>query len=211
MMTPQEAESRVFSKASFGGGYNMAQVDAFLDEILADYAVLYRDNSAMKGKMKVLVDKVEEYRSTEDAMRQALITAQNTAKSIVSSAEEQTKEAMDLVRSKADEKMAEIQAEVRNEELRLVAARQSTMEYVERLKELYTKEMEYISSLSEAINSVDSQPAQPADPVEEIKDRVSDIIAETEKKVQTMQKPEEDESATLVFDRLQFGKDYQLV
>ena len=34
--------------------------------------------------MKVLVDKVEEYRSTEDAMRKALLTAQKMADDMVS-------------------------------------------------------------------------------------------------------------------------------
>ena len=33
----------------------------------------------MKSKMKVLVEKVEEYRATEDAMRKALMTAQRMA------------------------------------------------------------------------------------------------------------------------------------
>ena len=33
MLTPQEAESHVFPKASFGG-YNMLQVDNFLDSLI---------------------------------------------------------------------------------------------------------------------------------------------------------------------------------
>ncbi len=209
MMTPQEAESRVFSKASFGGGYNMAQVDEFLDELLADYAILFKDNSAMKGKMKVLVEKVEEYRSTEDAMRQALLNAQNTAKNIVEAAEEQKKEAISKMQGEADQKIAEIQAEIKKEEMRLIAARKSTINYVEQLKELYTQEMEYIGKLSDIIGSVDVEPAKPTDPVEEIKDRVSDMIAETEKNAK-IQEESEDDSETLVFDRLQFGKDYEL-
>ena len=68
MLTPQEAESHVFPKASFGG-YNMLQVDAFLDSLIEDYRTLYQENASLKSKMKVLVEKVEEYRATEDAMR----------------------------------------------------------------------------------------------------------------------------------------------
>ena len=37
--------------------------------------------------MKVLVDKVEEYRSTEEAMRKALLTAQKMADELVAQAE----------------------------------------------------------------------------------------------------------------------------
>ena len=68
MLTPQEVKSRAFQRASFGG-YNMGQVDEFLDILTEDYTALYNDNAVLKSKMKVLVDKVEEYRSTEEAMR----------------------------------------------------------------------------------------------------------------------------------------------
>ena len=90
MLTPQEVSEHAFAKASFGG-YNMAMVDEFLDELTDDYTSLYKENAALKAKMKVLVDKVEEYRSTEDAMRAALLTAQKMADSMVAEAEEKKK------------------------------------------------------------------------------------------------------------------------
>ena len=40
MLTPQEVSTHSFSKASFGG-YNMAMVDEFLDELTDDYNALY--------------------------------------------------------------------------------------------------------------------------------------------------------------------------
>ena len=58
------------------GGYNMAQVDEFLDVLTSDYSALFNENAVLKSKMKVLVDKVEEYRTTEEAMRKALMAAQ---------------------------------------------------------------------------------------------------------------------------------------
>ena len=58
MLTPQEVSGRAFSKAAFGG-YNMAMVDEFLDELTDDYTSLYKENAALKAKLKVLVDKVE--------------------------------------------------------------------------------------------------------------------------------------------------------
>ena len=82
MLTPQEAESHVFPKASFGG-YNMLQVDAFLDSLIEDYRTLYQENASLKSKMKVLVEKVEEYRATEDAMRMTLHSAQKMADAMV--------------------------------------------------------------------------------------------------------------------------------
>ena len=88
MLTPQEVSERAFQKASFGG-YNMAQVDDFLDILTADYTSLYNENAVLKSKMKVLVDKVEEYRATEDAMRSTLLTAQRMAAKLVQEAQEE--------------------------------------------------------------------------------------------------------------------------
>ena len=87
MLTPQEVSSRSFSK-SMMGGYNMAMVDEFLDELTDDYTALYKENAALKAKMKVLVEKIEDYRATEDSMRATLLTAQKMADSIVREAEQ---------------------------------------------------------------------------------------------------------------------------
>ena len=81
MLTPQEIQEMKFEKALIGG-YNMEQIDKFLDELLVDYTLLYKENAALKGKMRVLVDKIDEYREVDEEMRKALYTAQNTAKEI---------------------------------------------------------------------------------------------------------------------------------
>ena len=86
MLTPQEVSSRSFTKAVMGG-YNMAMVDEFLDELTDDYTALFKENAALKAKMKVLVEKVEEYRATEDSMRATLLTAQRMADTIIREAE----------------------------------------------------------------------------------------------------------------------------
>ena len=57
MLTPQEVSERAFQKATFNG-YNMSQVDEFLDILTADYSALYSENAVLKSKMKVLADKV---------------------------------------------------------------------------------------------------------------------------------------------------------
>ena len=42
MITPQQIDQVSFSKASFGG-YNMQQVDEFLEPLTEDYVTLYKD------------------------------------------------------------------------------------------------------------------------------------------------------------------------
>ncbi len=91
MFTPQEVSDKTFPKASFGG-YNMASVDEFLDTLTEDYTSLYKENAALKAKLKVLAEKVEEYRATEDAMRSTLLAAQKMADSMVADATTRTEQ-----------------------------------------------------------------------------------------------------------------------
>ena len=88
MLTPQEISERELVKAVFGG-YDTSVVDDFLETISTDYAALYKENAILKSKIKVLVEKVEEYRSTEDSMRMALLTAQKMGDELL--AESRTK------------------------------------------------------------------------------------------------------------------------
>ena len=86
MMTPQEVANCTFAK-SMMGGYNMASVDDFLDKLTEDYAGLYKENAALKAKLKVTVDKMAEYREEQDAIRTTLLTAQKMASAMMTEAE----------------------------------------------------------------------------------------------------------------------------
>lgn len=147
MLTPQEVAEHAFSKASFGG-YNMAMVDEFLDLVTADYTSLYKENATLKAKMKVLADKVEEYRATEEAMRRAMLSAQKTADEMVAAAQTQAEDIVSHAEHEAKDKIAAIRQEVQSEQLRLTAAQNATAAYIAKLKDLYQNEMEYLSSLS---------------------------------------------------------------
>ena len=75
MITAQDIREKTFEKSTFGG-YAMGEVDDFLDALAGDVAAAQKENATLRGKMKVLVDKIEEYRESEDAMRLALVSAQ---------------------------------------------------------------------------------------------------------------------------------------
>lgn len=148
MLTPQEVSQHAFSKASFGG-YNMAMVDEFLDQLTEDYTTLYKENAVLKSKMKVLVDKVEEYRATEDGMRKALLAAQKTADEIIADAQARREALIGTAEGEARAKIDALRTQLESEQLRLTAAQNATAAYVDKLKELYQHELEYLNGLSQ--------------------------------------------------------------
>ena len=147
MLTPQEVSEHAFSKASFGG-YNMAMVDEFLDQLTADYTALYKENATLKAKMKVLADSLEEYRATEKGMRRALLAAQQTADEMVKEAETRKSELLRGAEAEAQAKIAELHRQVADEEARLNAAQTATASFVAQVRETCRKQEEYLDSLS---------------------------------------------------------------
>ena len=135
MLTPQEVSGRAFSKAAFGG-YNMAMVDEFLDEVTDDYTALYKENAALKAKLKVLVDKVEEYRATEDSMRAALLTAQRMASTMVEEADVKKKSMLAGAEDEARAKIGALQGEIELEQRKLNAAKAATADFLQKTREL---------------------------------------------------------------------------
>lgn len=122
MMTPQEVANCTFAK-SMVGGYNMASVDDFLDKLTEDYSALYKENSALKAKLKMTVDKMAEYRESEDAIRNTLLAAQKMATSMVTEAEQKRDVLIAEATRAAKARKAAIEQEVASEEHRLEEVR----------------------------------------------------------------------------------------
>lgn len=173
MLTPQEVSERAFQKASFGG-YNMSQVDEFLDILTSDYTALYNENAVLKSKMKVLVDKVEEYRSTEEAMRKALMAAQRMADDLVKDAEAKKAQILQDAEAEAQQRSAQLAQAARDEAYRLQQAQQSTAAFVEKVRALHTQELKFLDGLADLTPQQQPQPA--ADPVEETASEIDDNV-----------------------------------
>lgn len=207
MLTPQEVSERAFQKASFGG-YNMSQVDEFLDILTGDYSTLYSENAVLKSKMKVLVDKVEEYRSTEEAMRKALMTAQRMADDLVKEAERKKAEILRQAEAEAQERLGSLAQEVEAEEFRLQQAQQATAAFVEQVRALHAKQEDFLNQLKD-LCPADAAPAP--DPVEETVSEIDDNVqrllaqammdatAENLKARQEEEEPQEDLEDTAEF------------
>ena len=86
MFTPQQIDQVSFGRSTFGG-YDMQQVDEFLEPLTEDYVTLYKENALLKSKMRVLVGKLEEYRKNEASMKDAVINAQKTCDKMVAEAQ----------------------------------------------------------------------------------------------------------------------------
>ena len=107
MITAQDIREKGFERARING-YDMASVDEFLEELADDVAATQKENAVLKSKMKVLVDKIEEYRSNEDALNAALLSAQKLAVQIENEARQRAAATIAEAEQKAQETIGSI-------------------------------------------------------------------------------------------------------
>jgi cell division initiation protein len=220
MLTPQEVSTHAFTKAVMGG-YNMAMVDEFLDELTDDYTALYKENAALKAKMKVLVEKVEEYRATEDSMRATLLTAQRMADSIVKEAEEKRDQILAQAENGARERAAACEQELTASQSRLRQGQQELAQFISASRELCDRQLKFLDQLPQL--PVDVPTPAEEHPVEEIEEKVmasfdqqpaEEKEAEEEPKAEYPEgdpfapKPDLEATRRVNLDDLKFGRNY---
>jgi len=210
MMTSQDIREKVFEKAVFGG-YDMGAVDDFLEEIAADFTALSKENTVLKSKMKVLVDKIEEYRATEDAMRLALLNAQRMGEQMEAEAKARSEAAVEDAKAEAERITREAQLEADTQEARLAEAEKSTAKFLENMRLLCNKQLAFLDAVGEMeFPHLSRQSAPEAAPTQEgpsmdetmktIEDSVARAAGESSMDIDIQDAPAVEDEPTRKFD-----------
>ena len=148
-MTPQDIREKTFEKAMFGG-YDMAAVQNYQEEVATELANAQKEIAVLKGKMKVLVDKIEEYRASEDAMRLAILSAQKVGKQIEDDAQARADKILSEAKNTSDRILGGLQHETANEEAKLLNAKTSCAKFLEDVRNLCLTQLEYLDGVAGA-------------------------------------------------------------
>ena len=146
-MTPQDIREKTFEKAMFGG-YDMAAVQNYQEEVATELANAQKEIAVLKGKMKVLVDKIEEYRASEDAMRLAILSAQKVGKQIEDDAQARADKILGEAKNTSDRILGGLQHETANEEAKLLNAKTSCAKFLEDVRNLCLTQLEYLDGVA---------------------------------------------------------------
>jgi cell division initiation protein len=235
MMTVQEIQGMTFEKALISG-YDMKSVDVFIEQVTEDYAALQKENAALKSKMKVLVDKIEEYRSVEEGMRRALVSAQSIAQETMDKAKTDADQIMTAVRAEAEKTLAGYRAQLAEEKEKLRLAHEDTVSFVEKMNAFYAEQMRKMEELSawaereaavqqtelsdipeEETDLGDTRPLDLVPPAEQPQPTEEEPVAETESRFHITEVSLSDGTggrnegkAKFDFGDLKFGTDYNL-
>jgi len=101
MITPLDIENKKFSKQMMNG-YNVDEVDDFLDEIMEDYEVNYKEVVTLKNKVDELTTTLEHYKNIESTLQNTLVMAQSTADEVKNVAKQQADQIVADAQREAD-------------------------------------------------------------------------------------------------------------
>ena len=217
MFTPQQIDQISFGKATFGG-YNMDDVDEFLEPLCEDYVTLYKENALLKSKMRVLVGKLEEYRKNEAAMKEAVAEAKKTCDKMVLEAEAKCAKMLSDASSTASHTTQNAGALVAAEEERVEEARKLATSKIDEIQEQMRSCIQALDRIKQA-NQPKAAPAPVVQPAADNTDAVAEEISKNlESLVGTTEEPAPkaepkhpaNDTTTAKFANLQFGRNYDV-
>ncbi len=210
MFTPQQLDEIAFDRVPFKG-YDIDSVDEVLGQLIDDYTTLYKENALLKSKMRVLVEKLEEYRNGEASMRDAMAGAQKTCDQMVRDTEAKCAQMLNDANLAAAENAKNAVSLVAAENARVEEAKKAASERISEIQDQLKTVVQALERIKTA-----NLPTEPPKEHAATADAVADEIASTLEAmmgttVETAPKAEPNHpnsNTTSRFTNLQFGRNY---
>ena len=158
MITPQEIRGKGFETVLFKG-YEMGAVDDYMETVANEVAALQAEIVTLKTKMKVLVDKIEEYRSSQDAISMTMVQAQQISAQTESDARARAASIIAEAEAKASAAIGDIDERIALEEARLQEAKLSTVKFFDSVRALCKGQLANLDALGMGSKSSVSEDA----------------------------------------------------
>ena len=133
MITPLDIENKKFSKQIMNG-YNVEEVDDFLDDLTVDYSKNYKEITELKAKVDELNKSLEHYKTIEETLQNTLIMAQTTAEDVKNVAKQQADQIVNEAKGSAKKQVEELENEI--------VLKQKELDDVKKQFDIYKAKME---------------------------------------------------------------------
>ncbi len=200
-MTLDEIRNVEFSR---GRGYRAEEVDDFIDSVAETVEQLIREKEELAEKMRVLADKIVEYRNDEDSIRAALLNAQRAGDAARREAEQQAAEIRRAAEREAEDIRAVAMAKIDEEKCELERVQREVTAFKARLTAMYKEHLAVIGMLPEE-ETKSAPEVVPEAPAED--DVVVAPAADEEPAPVT---DDEEMKPVSRFSNLKFGNDYDI-
>ena len=115
MLTPNDIENKVFKKSKMKG-YDIDDVEDFLEQLLADYEALYKENAEIKDNFNAMQESISYYKSVEEGINKTIENAQSTADNMKEVAKREAETIKQEAEADARRHIEELNNEIRRKE-----------------------------------------------------------------------------------------------
>lgn len=148
MLTPLDIENKKFQKQMMNG-YNVDEVDDFLDEITVDYEKLYKENTELREEIERSKTDLEKYKNIEQTLQNTLVMAQKTADDIKNNAQDEADNIIKSARSKMQESVDELTKDLETRKREYAETKKQFDIYRAKMEALLISQLELLKDMKE--------------------------------------------------------------
>ena len=111
MITPLDIENKRFAKQMMNG-YNVEEVDDFLDELTVDYSKNYKELTELRAKVEELNSSLAQYKSIESTLQNTSVMAQTTAEEVKNVAKQKADQIVEEAKASAQKQVDDLNNEI---------------------------------------------------------------------------------------------------
>ena len=143
MLTPADIENKVFKKAKLGG-YDINDVEDFLEKLIVDYEALFKEITELKDKCENLQESVKYYKSLEQGIEQSINNAKDEAERIKGQALIESQELRERKEKEFKARLAEMDLEIKKQEYDLEEKKKEMQIYRIKVKSMLEAQMKIL-------------------------------------------------------------------
>lgn len=132
MLRPIDIQNKEFDKKL--KGYNCDEVDDFLDVVIQDYELLFKENQSLRDKIGLLTETVARYKQIEATMQKSMDLARAAAEDTRRNAEAEASAILNKAKIDASHLARQIDEEHTRRHREMLAVKQEIEQYKTRVR-----------------------------------------------------------------------------
>lgn len=149
MITPEDIENKVFKKAKIGG-YDIKDVEEFLEKLIVDYEAMTKENTELNDKCENLQESVRYYKSLEQGIEQTISNAKEQADKIKEVALQEASNLKATQEINFQNKIAEYEGKIREKELEFEELKKQVQIYKIKIKSMMEAQIKILDESEES-------------------------------------------------------------
>ena len=147
MITPLDIDNKKFAKQMVNG-YNVEEVDDFLDELTIDYSKNYKEVTELRAKVEELNNSLVQYKTIESTLQNTLVMAQSTAEEVKNVAKQKADQIIEEAKANAQKQVDELNNEIIQKQKELDDVKKQFDIYKAKMESLLISQLELIKDVN---------------------------------------------------------------